>query len=143
MALGSSQLWLLLGSVNVFTVAWFQLMGWVSGLFFDKLCSSISQFLLLMAVCVLLSVCVCVCVCVCVHVRVYLYLPSWAGHLDLTCAGASSLTQGCSALVSSLGWAPSAEAIVAKGRGPQFLRGLFPVEYCSLAFWATHAFCHP
>lgn len=62
LALGSSQLWLLLGSVNVFTVAWFQLMGWVTGLFFDKLCSFISQFLLLMVVCVLLSVCVCVCV---------------------------------------------------------------------------------
>ena len=36
LAQGSSQLWPLLGSMHVFTVAWFQLVGRATGLFLDK-----------------------------------------------------------------------------------------------------------
>ena len=95
--------------------------------------SLISWLLLLLAVCVLLSVCVCVCVCMCV----YLYLPSWAGCLCLTRAGGILLCPGmlCSGhLHHKPRVGPSDEAILAKRRGPQFLRGLFPVESCSPVF---------
>ena len=42
LALGSSQHWPLLGSIRMFTVAWFQLMGRVTALFLDKWSSLIS-----------------------------------------------------------------------------------------------------
>ena len=77
--------------------------------------------------------CVCVCVCMCV----YLYLPSWAGCLCLTRAGGILLCPGmlCSGhLHHKPRVGPSDEAILAKRRGPQFLRGLFPVESCSPVF---------